>query len=113
MFLKQREMNLGAFVSIKPLRREICDTLYVCLYTCDQYYDDFNFNKYGLMCGFQVPEKYQCQYKEIVNKSKFYQLRKDVLNPNTSKTKGTVFRKDGVYEDGILTKQSQEDSENE
>jgi len=99
-------VSIIASLSMQTVRRQICNTIYICLNTCDQYYDDFDFNKYGLMGGFQVPEKYQCQYQEIVNRSKFYQFKKKVLNLNHNKSKDTIFTKDGVYVDGVLTEQS-------
>ncbi len=63
---------------------------------------------YGLMGGFHVPDKYQCQYREIVKRSQYYEWKSNLLDPKkytSDKTKGTLFTTDGVYVDGVLQKE--------
>lgn len=74
-------------LTFQSMRRQVCNFIYICIYTCDEYHEDFDFNRYGLMGGFHVLNKHQCQYQEIVKRSSLFdKMRAYFDNKENSQT---------------------------
>ncbi len=106
----RRKFGKWVFVSIfllilcalllKPVRSQICDWTYICFYTCDTYTGKTWAANSILPWGTEIT----CEQNEINRNHAWYvwfdspfQAKKKPQD-----TKGTVFTKDGVYEDGKL-----------